>query len=155
MKVIDPVCGMTMEEKDAVATFAYQGKTYQFCSTSCKEKFEKNPEAYARGKAAGTAEQGAMKMSAPRPDEPHAHSDKAEWTCPMHPEIRQAGPVCPKCGMALEPVESGLIHRKPNGPAPCIPRSCATLRGAARSAAWRWNRKRSHLRKRKTPSSLT
>jgi hypothetical protein len=28
-----------------------------------------------------------------------------EYTCPMHPEIRQKGPgTCPKCGMALEPV---------------------------------------------------
>src|SRR6266581_2706033 len=27
------------------------------------------------------------------------------YTCPMHPEIRQAGPgTCPICGMALEPV---------------------------------------------------
>ncbi|HYH46562.1 MAG TPA: heavy metal-binding domain-containing protein, partial [Thermoanaerobaculia bacterium] len=29
----------------------------------------------------------------------------AEYTCPMHPEIRQIGPgSCPICGMALEPV---------------------------------------------------
>ncbi len=29
----------------------------------------------------------------------------AEYTCPMHPEIRQPGPgACPICGMALEPV---------------------------------------------------
>ena len=29
----------------------------------------------------------------------------AEWTCPMHPEIRRPGPgSCPICGMALEPV---------------------------------------------------
>jgi P-type Cu+ transporter len=28
------------------------------------------------------------------------------YTCPMHPEVRQEGPgACPKCGMALEPVE--------------------------------------------------
>ena len=28
-----------------------------------------------------------------------------EYTCPMHPEVRQFGPgTCPKCGMALEPV---------------------------------------------------
>ena len=28
-----------------------------------------------------------------------------EYTCPMHPEVRQPGPgACPKCGMALEPV---------------------------------------------------
>jgi Cu+-exporting ATPase len=30
----------------------------------------------------------------------------AAFTCPMHPEVRQQGPgACPKCGMALEPVE--------------------------------------------------
>jgi Cu+-exporting ATPase len=29
----------------------------------------------------------------------------AEYTCPMHPQVRQAGPgQCPICGMALEPV---------------------------------------------------
>lgn len=29
---------------------------------------------------------------------------QAVYTCPMHPEVRQAGPgSCPKCGMALEP----------------------------------------------------
>ncbi len=30
------------------------------------------------------------------------------YTCPMHPEVRQKGPgTCPKCGMALEPVDTG------------------------------------------------
>ena len=30
--------------------------------------------------------------------------EAVEWTCPMHPEIRQPGPgACPICGMALEP----------------------------------------------------
>lgn len=32
-------------------------------------------------------------------------SATAEYTCPMHPEVRQTGPgTCPKCGMTLEPV---------------------------------------------------
>jgi Cu+-exporting ATPase len=32
-----------------------------------------------------------------------------EYTCPMHPEVRQIGPgACPKCGMTLEPVMPGL-----------------------------------------------
>ena len=32
-------------------------------------------------------------------------AEASEWTCPMHPEIRQSGPgSCPICGMALEPV---------------------------------------------------
>jgi Cu+-exporting ATPase len=46
MKVIDPVCKMTIEEKDAVATSTYKGTTYYFCSMPCKEDFEKNPESY-------------------------------------------------------------------------------------------------------------
>ncbi|MHC0070931.1 copper-transporting P-type ATPase [Corynebacterium variabile] len=34
-------------------------------------------------------------------------SDGVEYTCPMHPEVRQIGPgTCPKCGMALEPVKA-------------------------------------------------
>ncbi|MFA9470435.1 MAG: copper-translocating P-type ATPase [Deltaproteobacteria bacterium] len=36
-----------------------------------------------------------MEKAIPRSNDPH--------TCPMHPEVRQAGPGnCPKCGMALE-----------------------------------------------------
>src|SRR5512143_2871760 len=32
-------------------------------------------------------------------------SSGSEYTCPMHPEVRQPGPgPCPKCGMALEAV---------------------------------------------------
>src|SRR5207244_4543740 len=30
---------------------------------------------------------------------------RTTWTCPMHPEVRQDEPgICPKCGMALEPL---------------------------------------------------
>ncbi len=37
---------------------------------------------------------------------PKSMAAKAEYTCPMHPEVRQIGPgSCPKCGMALEPVQ--------------------------------------------------
>src|SRR5678816_91379 len=43
---------------------------------------------------------------APKPAEAVARpvSPGAIYTCPMHPQIRQAGPgSCPICGMALEP----------------------------------------------------
>src|SRR4030042_5133226 len=43
--VTDPVCKMTIEEKDAVGTSTYKGTTYYFCSAVCKEEFDKNPEA--------------------------------------------------------------------------------------------------------------
>lgn len=36
---------------------------------------------------------------------PRADSKDIEYTCPMHPQVRQMGPGnCPICGMALEPV---------------------------------------------------
>ncbi len=38
------------------------------------------------------------------PDKQDNHG-QAEYTCPMHPQVRQMGPgSCPICGMALEPV---------------------------------------------------
>lgn len=44
----DPVCGMTVDEKRAAATFVYQGQTYYFCAVACKEKFAKSPEKFVR-----------------------------------------------------------------------------------------------------------
>jgi len=39
----------------------------------------------------------------------------SEYTCPMHPEVRQPGPgACPKCGMALEPVAFSLATEETN-----------------------------------------
>jgi len=42
----DPVCGMTVDEKKAVATSQYKSKTYYFCSPACKKSFDSNPEKY-------------------------------------------------------------------------------------------------------------
>ncbi len=52
MQVIDPVCKMTIEDKDAVATSKYKGTTYYFCSMPCKEDFDKDPESFLGEKAA-------------------------------------------------------------------------------------------------------
>ncbi len=49
MKVTDPVCNMSIEDKDAPATSLYKGITYYFCSKACKEDFDKDPEAFVRG----------------------------------------------------------------------------------------------------------
>lgn len=46
-QVTDPVCGMKLDEKDAVATAQYKGRTYYFCSEDCKETFEASPGDYA------------------------------------------------------------------------------------------------------------
>lgn len=47
MVVKDPVCGMQIEESDAVGTSEYEGKTFYFCSADCKQEFDADPEAYA------------------------------------------------------------------------------------------------------------
>ncbi len=44
MNVTDPVCGMTIETKDAFSALSYKGTTYYFCSERCKEDFTKDPE---------------------------------------------------------------------------------------------------------------
>lgn len=38
--MIDPVCKMELDEKEAKFKAEYQGKTYFFCNLSDKKKFE-------------------------------------------------------------------------------------------------------------------
>jgi P-type Cu+ transporter len=86
---IDPVCGMTVDVATAKHKHEHGGQTWYFCNPRCLEKFAANPQQYLQ-------EKPAPKLQA-APD--------VIYTCPMHPEIRQVGPgVCPKCGMALEPL---------------------------------------------------
>lgn len=47
MSVKDPVCGMIIEESDAVGSSMHDGKTYYFCSNDCKEEFDASPGDYA------------------------------------------------------------------------------------------------------------
>lgn len=47
----DPVCGMTLQAAEIAFQENYQGKTYSFCSDSCRRKFLANPEKYAGKKA--------------------------------------------------------------------------------------------------------
>ena len=51
MKIIDPVCGMTIDKENAIVTSSYKGITYYFCSDKCKEDFDKNSETILAMKA--------------------------------------------------------------------------------------------------------
>lgn len=96
---IDPVCGMRVSPESAADSINHDGMTYHFCSTSCAAKFRDNPSEYLRTS-------GSDKHSAAHAQKPSTHKD-AIYTCPMHPEVRQIGPGdCPKCGMALEPLDA-------------------------------------------------
>jgi P-type Cu+ transporter len=65
----------------------FEGKTYYFCASGCRQKFLSHPEQYFhRTSTAAVVPEGTV------------------YTCPMHPEVRQIGQgSCPICGMALEP----------------------------------------------------
>ncbi len=90
---LDPVCGMTVDPAKAAGHFEHKGTTYHFCSQRCLHAFSADPEKYLspKGGHAQPAKEGVR------------------YTCPMHPEIVQIGPgSCPKCGMALVPMEGGV-----------------------------------------------
>jgi len=42
----DPVCDMSVDEKEATGTSEYKGVTYYFCAPGCKKSFDENPERY-------------------------------------------------------------------------------------------------------------
>lgn len=45
----DPVCGMDVDPEKAAGASVHGGKTYYFCSTSCRDQFEQAPEKYLAG----------------------------------------------------------------------------------------------------------
>ena len=88
----DPVCGMTVDPAKA-ASVEHEGAKFYFCCQGCATKFRADPGKYLQ-----------PEQSAPLIQLITKEGSKADYTCPMHPEVHNAGPgSCPKCGMALEP----------------------------------------------------
>jgi Cu+-exporting ATPase len=88
----DPVCGMSVDPQTAKHRLVYKGQEHFFCSGRCLKRFEAEPEKFLQ----------------PKPPEAAAPAGTI-YTCPMHPEVKQAGPgSCPICGMALEPERISL-----------------------------------------------
>jgi Cu+-exporting ATPase len=84
---------MSVDPATAKPRITYKGQDYFFCSARCRERFEAGPEKF---------------LQPAKQPEPTAPAGTI-YTCPMHPEIRQAGPgSCPICGMALEPEQVSL-----------------------------------------------
>jgi P-type Cu+ transporter len=96
----DPVCGMMVDPQKAAGKVEHGGKTYYFCSARCAERFQSEPEKFLAAPGTAGMEHKAV------PDAAQAGLKNIRYTCPMHPEIVQIGPgTCPKCGMALEPMD--------------------------------------------------
>jgi len=142
--VRDPVCGMDIDIKTVEHRHTHEGHEFGFCSSSCKEKFIKDPQAHISAKdpvcgmdvdKATTAHtvkhegQGVYFCSSSCKSkfeaDPKKYADgvpKAKempkgtiYGCPMDPEIEQEGPgTCPICGMALEPLGVPTGDEGPN-----------------------------------------
>ena len=130
-QIVDPVCGMAIDEPLEGLSYEHMGQPHYFCSRDCLQKFKSDPQQYiqnnsknqvrlaphapaARGSVYTCPMHPEIRQDGPgdcpkcgmalEPDTPEAASSKIEWTCPMHPEVVRDRPGdCPKCGMALEP----------------------------------------------------
>src|SRR5712691_9806343 len=82
---IDPVCGMTVDEKTAPATAVHNGTTYYFCAPGCKRTFEKDPEAVLKGGPPGMGHAPVQMM-------------------PLRPKPAPAAPAPAKAASSVKPV---------------------------------------------------
>src|SRR2546430_1058300 len=89
---LDPVCGMKVDPAKARGQAEHGGQKFYFCSPSCAQKFQMNPEQYLnRPMNSAKAHQAAA--------EPAPTAQRSEYTCPMHPEVLSDKPgSCPICG---------------------------------------------------------
>lgn len=95
--IVDPVCGMNINPESAAGSYEHNGQTYYFCSAHCLNRFRQEPEGFLKE---STKADETKPVAIERKG-----SSQAEYTCPMHPDVKQIGPgSCPKCGMALEPI---------------------------------------------------
>jgi Cu+-exporting ATPase len=121
-KVLDPVCGMTVDPARTAHHAEHEGRSFHFCSAGCRTKFLADPGKYL------TAKDPVCGMTVDPTTTPHHakhegaafhfcsagcktrfEADPASYldgdghkpaeapagtiyTCPMHPEVRQVGP---------------------------------------------------------------
>src|SRR4051794_30019425 len=93
-EVIDPVCGMSIAPEDATGTIDTGGPPIIFCNASCEVKFREHPQEYVN--------------ATNRAAKPTGRND-VEYTCPMHPEVRQSGPGSASIEQSSEHPLAGAI----------------------------------------------
>ncbi len=104
---IDPICGMTVDEKTALQA-ELEGQVFSLCCEGCRRKFLSRPS---------EAPIPIIKKDCCHQDnsetERVAPSPTAKYFCPMCPGVESDQPGdCPQCGMALEPARTSKASQK-------------------------------------------
>jgi Cu+-exporting ATPase len=112
-KVIDPVCGMTVDVARAEEnglTLEHEGRTYAFCGSGCLRAFREEPGAYA-AKAQAAAEAPKPAGALPVIDEGMRRWYESCSCClsDAYPEIKAALDA-ERAAAALAPVEPGICE---------------------------------------------
>jgi YHS domain-containing protein/uncharacterized membrane protein YraQ (UPF0718 family) len=96
LNVVDPVCGMSVDSEHAAGSSTFDGVTYYFCATSCRERFDAEPTRF-------TGDVSAFETMSP--------SGPVAVSLTMK---REASPVAsaidPICGMSVDP-QHAAAHR--------------------------------------------
>jgi Cu+-exporting ATPase len=101
---------MKVAPERAAASTEHAGRTWYFCCKGCLAKFTADPEKYDGSQPKPAAPLVAIAPAAIRPvaieAAPAPSPAPGNYTCPMHPEVRAGrNDPCPKCGMALDPID--------------------------------------------------
>lgn len=101
----DPVCGMVVLPTSATLGLAHQGEQFYFCSPTCRDQFQENPNSYRRMRT----------ISIPAAATPMA--------------------IDPICGMSVDPSDPGATLELPEGPVYFCCQPCADQYASARVVA--------------------
>jgi Cu+-exporting ATPase len=133
-----PVSGMEFTKSEASPEYEYKGKTYYFCCAGCKDKFEKDPEAYIKNtkkteqacscdsehdhqEHADHAEREHEHVAEQSHSE-HTHAESAKHDQPAHAEhaghshvaehahAEEGAAIDPVCGMKVKKEDAKFTH---------------------------------------------
>jgi len=89
--VRDPVCDMVVDVVATTPRSSFQGETYYFCSSACRETFDANPTHYAARAAARDADAPADQKRAEVPLERHEPRFTKKHNGLVSPKFGSAG----------------------------------------------------------------
>ncbi len=92
---IDPVCGMQVDPAQAAGQSEFAGQTYFFCATTCKTRFDTDPQRYTRPQTVSLGLPG--KAASPSPELAPSPLRGVE-----HVDLPISGMSCAACARRIE-----------------------------------------------------